>query len=52
MLENTERNVNHNYIIYHKQITLDRIAGELWARTQPILVQEKYLIALCKLYFM
>ena len=44
MLENIEHNVNHNYINYHYQIKLDHIAGGLLARTEPILVQEKYLI--------
>ena len=29
---------------YHKQIKLDHIAGGLLARTEPILVQKKYLI--------
>ena len=48
MLENTEHNVNHNYISYHWQIKLDHIAGGLLARTEPIFVQEKYIIRVVK----
>ena len=39
MLEKTEHNVNHHYIIYHKQIKLDQIAGGLLLCTEPILVK-------------
>ena len=37
MLENTEHNVNHNYIIYHWQIKLDQIAGGLLARARNLI---------------